>query len=84
MGGDTCGQLPGMHALSGCDTVLGYGKGNKSALKVLMKNDTDGLQDVLGKPHISQGPLKATACAFFLAIYGQKNTDSLNFCYCWN
>ena len=68
-----------MHALSGCDTVsYPYGKGKKSALKVLMNNDIDGLQDVLGEPDISQGQLKATAGAFFLALYGQKKTDSLN------
>ena len=74
---DKCGQLPGMHALSGCDTVsYPYGKGKKSALKVLMNNDIDGLQDVPGEPDISQGQLNATA--FFLALYGQKETDSLN------
>ena len=77
--GDKCGQLPGMHALSGCDTVsYPYGKGKKSALKVQMNNDIDGLQDVLGEPDISQGQLKATAGAFFPALYGQKKTDSLN------
>ena len=77
--GDKCGQLPGMHALSGCDTVsYPYGKGKKSALKVLMNNDIDGLQDVLGEPDISQGQLKAPAGAFFIALYGQKKTDSLN------
>ena len=77
--GDKCGQLPGIHALSGCDTVsYPYGKGKKSALKVLMNNDIDGLQDVLGEPDISQGQLKAIAGAFFLALYGQKKTDSLN------
>ena len=53
-----CGQLPGMHALSGCDTVsYPYGKGEKSALKVLVNNDIDDLQDVLGEPDISQGQL---------------------------
>ena len=75
--GDKCGQLPGMHALSGCDPVS-YPYGKESALKVLMNNDIDGLQDVLGEPDISQGQLKATAGAFFLALYGQKETDSLN------
>ena len=41
---DNCGQLPGMHALSSCDTVsYPYGQGKKSALKVLMNNDIDGL-----------------------------------------
>ena len=68
-----------MHALSGCDPVsYPYGKGKKSALKVLMNNDIDGLQYVLGEPDIIQGQLKATAGAFFLALYGQKKTDSLN------
>ena len=67
--GDKCGQLPGLRALSGCDTVsYPYVKGKKSALKVLMNNDIDGLQDALGEPDISPGQLKATACAFFLAL----------------
>ena len=74
--GDKCGQLPGMHAFSGCNTVsyiyiYPYGKCKKSALKVLMNNNIDGLQYVLGKAGVSQGQLKATAGAFFLAIYGQ-------------
>ena len=71
--GDTCGQLPGMHALSGYDTVsYPYGKGKKSALKVLTNNDIDGVQDTLGELDISQGQPKATAAAFFLALYGQR------------
>ena len=53
-----------------------YGKGKKSALKVLMNTDIDGLQDDLGEPDIRQ--LKATAGAFFMTRYGQKKTDSLN------
>ena len=37
--GCKCGQPPGMHALSDCATVsYPYGKGKKSALKVLMNN----------------------------------------------
>ena len=77
--GDKCGQLSGMHALPGFDTVFyPYGKGRKSALKVLVNNDIDGLQYVLGEPDISQGQLKATVGSFFLAPYGQKKTDSPN------
>ena len=69
--GDTCGQLLGMHPLSGCDTVsYPYGKGNTFALKVLMNNDIDGLKSVLGEPEISQGQLKATDGASFHAFYG--------------
>ena len=68
---DTCGQLLGMQPLSGCDTVsYPTGKGNKFALKVLMNNDIDGLNSVLGEPDISQGQLKATAGASFHAFYG--------------
>ena len=45
-----------MHALSGCDTVsYTYGKDKKTALKVLMNNYIDGLQNILGEPDISQG-----------------------------
>ena len=77
--GDKCDQLSGMHALLGCDTVsYPCGKDKKSALKILMNNGIDGLQDILGEPDISQGQLKATAGAFFLALYGQKKTNSLN------
>ena len=65
--------------MPGCDTVsYNYGKGKKSALMVLMNNDIDGLQDVLGEPDIRQGHLKSTFGAFFFALYDQKKTDSLN------
>ena len=75
--GDKCGQLLGMHAPSGCDTVsYPYGRGKKSALKVLMNNDIDDLQYALGEPDISQWQLKAGA--FFIALYDQKKTDSLH------
>ena len=62
--GDKCGQLPGMHALSGCDTVS-YGIGKQFTLKVLMNNDIDGLQYVLGEPDLSQGQLTANAGVVF-------------------
>ena len=59
--GDKSGQLPGKHALSDCDTVSYHcGKREKSALNVLMNNDIDGLQYVLGETNISQGQLKAS------------------------
>ena len=47
--GDKRGELSGMYALSGCDTVsYPCDMGKKSDLKVLMNNDIDGLQDVPG------------------------------------
>jgi hypothetical protein len=77
--GDKCGQLLGMHALSGCDTVsYPCYKGKKSALKVLGNSDIPGLQDVLGEPDVSHDQLKATAVSFFLALYNQKKAKSLN------
>ena len=70
--GDKCDQLLGMHALSGYDTVsYPYDNGKQSTVKVLVNNDIDDLQYVLGEPHISQGQPKATAGSFFLPIYGQ-------------
>ncbi len=47
-------------------------------MKVLVDNDIDGLQGVLGELDIIQRQLKATTGAFFLALYGQKKTVSLN------
>ena len=65
--GDKCGQLPGMYALPSCDTVSHpFGKDKKSALKVLMNNDIDGLPDVPGERDISQERLNVTVGAFFL------------------
>ena len=55
-----------------------YGKDKKSDMKVLVNNDIDDLQYVPGEPAISQGQLKATTGAFFLAIYGQKKTAFTN------
>ena len=74
--GDKCGQLPGMHALSGCDPVsYPYGKDKKSALKVLMNNDIDALQYVLGEPDIIQGQLKATAGKKEATAFTEAATD---------
>ena len=48
-------------------------------LKVKMNNDNGGRQvDVLREPDISKEQLNATVSAFFLALYGEKKTDSLN------
>ena len=45
-----CSQLIGIHAQSGCETVsYPFGKGNKSALK-LLEIDIPGLDQVLGQP----------------------------------
>ena len=64
--GDKRGELPGMYALSGCDTVsYPYDMGKKSDLKVLMNNDIDGLQYVPGSLTLVRDRLRPlTALAF--------------------
>ena len=75
--GDKCGQLSGMHALPVCDTVsYPYGKDKKSALKVLVNDDIDGLQDALGEPDISQGQLKAPALSFWPYVHEPKEATT--------
>ena len=77
--GDKCGELLGMHALSGCDTVsYPCYKGKKSAFKVLANSDIPRLQDVLGEPDVSHDQIKATAGSFFLVLYNQKKAKSLS------
>ena len=74
--GDKCGQLLGMHALSGCDTVsYPCGRGKKTALKVLMKNDIPGLQHLLGTPNITYDQLKASAELFFSGTVPTEDKD---------
>ena len=58
--------------------TVAYGNGKKSALKVLVNNDIDCMQDVLVEPDIIEGQLRATTGVFFMVLYGQKKIDSLN------
>ena len=44
----------------------------------LANNDTRGLQSFPWEPDLSQDTPKVTVHALFLALYGQKKTDSLN------
>ncbi|KAK2167751.1 hypothetical protein NP493_1261g00015 [Ridgeia piscesae] len=70
LGPRKCRQLLGIHALSGCDTVsYPFGKGNKSALK-LLEMDIPGLDQVPGQPDAIHAQLQETAYTFFLPLYG--------------
>ena len=61
LGPKTCSQLLGIHAQSGCDSVsYPFGKGNKSALK-LLEIDIPGLDQVLGQPGAIHAQLQETA-----------------------
>jgi len=71
-------QLLGIHALSVCDTVLYlFGKGKKSALKLLEIN-IPSLDQVFGQPGATQAQLQETAYTFFLPLYGQKGCTTMN------
>ena len=78
LGPKTCSQLLGIHALSGCDTVsYPFGKGKKSALKLLEIN-IPGLDQVLGQPGAIHVQLQETAYTFFLPLYGPKGCTTMN------
>ena len=77
--GDKCRGLLGMHALSGCDTVsYPNGRGNVSALRVLPQTDIDELDSVLGEESATQTDLQKAGTSFFLSLYCQKESTSLN------
>ena len=77
--GSTCSGILGMHALSGCDTASYLnGKGRVSALKVLSQNNITGLDSELGETGASEADLMATATAFYLALYSQKKSNTIN------
>ncbi len=77
--GEKCRGILGMHALSGCDTVsYPTGKGKISALKVLNQTDIAGLDSVLGEENATYSDLMATGTAFFLNLYGQRKSNSMN------
>ena len=77
--GDKCRGLLGMHALSGCDTVsYPNGRGKVSALRVLTQTDIDELDSVLGEESATQTDLPKAGTSFFLSLYCQKESTSLN------
>ena len=77
--GDKCRGLLGMHALSRCDTVsYPNGRGKVSALRVLTQTDIDELDSVLGEESATQTDLQKAGPSFFLSLYCQKESTSLN------
>ena len=75
--GQKCLQLPGMHALSGCDTTsYPYGKGKITALNTMISGDYPGLATLgdIGRTH--QDLMDATL-PFFVALYGQPPRTSM-------
>ena len=77
--GDKCRGLLGMHALLGCDTVsYPNGRGKVSALRVLTQTDIDELDSVLGEESATQTDMQKAGTSFFLSLYCQKESTSLN------
>lgn len=77
--GPKCLQLPGMHALSGCDTVsYPFGIGKISALNAFKIGDFPGLYNVLGEMDSTHAALMETGKHFFAAIYGQPPGSSMS------
>ncbi len=61
-----CGDLIGLHCISGCDTVsYPFGKGKKSAFSLLSKIESTGLQ-CIGEINTSEEALFKVVKQFFL------------------
>ena len=77
--GSKCLQLPGMHAISGCDTVsYPFNKGTISALNILKAVEVTALYKVLGEENATDAELMETGHRFFTAMYGQPGGTSMS------
>ena len=68
--------LPGLHALTGCDTTSAFvGKGKKAGLPLIMNNDClHAAMARLGQSFVL-GSLDVVACMeFACAFYGKRGT----------
>jgi len=71
-------QLLGVHALSGCDTVLySYGKGKVSALNTLLTGDFPRIANELGEVKATHADLMEAAQTYFCALYRQPSGTSM-------
>ena len=76
--GKKCLQLLGVHALSGCDTVLyPYGKGKISALNTLLTGDFPGLAHELSEVEATHTDLMEAAQTYFCVLYRQPSGTSM-------
>ena len=70
--GDTSLQLPGMHAVTGCDTVsYPFNKGKLTALSKLREGNFPELYSVVGEETAMLEDLLRRGQTFFAALYGQ-------------
>ena len=77
--GSKCLQLPGMHAVSGCDTVsYPFNKGKISALNIPKAGEYAALYKVLGEENSTDAELVETGRRFFTAMYGQPEGTSMS------
>ena len=77
--GSKCPQLPGMHAISGCDTVsYPFNKGKISDLNILKAEEFTALYEVLGEENATDAELMETGRRFFTAMYGQPEGTTIS------
>ena len=77
--GVKCLQLPGMHAIIGCDTVsYPFIKGKISALNILKAGECTALYEVLGEENATDAELMETGRRFSPAMYGQREGTSMS------
>ena len=77
--GDTSLQLPGMHAVTGCDTVsYPFNKGKLTAVIKLREGIFLELYSVVGEETATLEDLLKTGQTFFAALYGQPKCSSSN------
>lgn len=76
--GDQCRSILAVHALSGCDTTsYPVGKGKVSALKAMSVVPGD-LLHFIGEEGATDLQIQEAVRAFFLALYNQKKSASVN------
>ena len=77
--GDTSLQLLGMHAVTGCDTVLyPFNKGKLTALSKLREGNFPELYSVVGEETAMLEDLLRRGQTFFAALYGQPKCTYSN------
>ena len=72
-------QLPGMHVISGCDTVsYQFNKGKISALNILKAEEFTALYELLGEENATDAELMETGRRFVTAVYGQPEGTTIS------
>ena len=80
---EKCSSILAIHAFSGCDTAsYPAGKGKVSALRALHATPSEVLHYV-GEENVTYTQITEAVKAFFLALYNQNQSSSLNVASCY-